>query len=54
MGKRPVSWKCPVCGKSDYADTDENTAAPEHIPYRGVDVGSCDGVMVAIYAEKQG
>jgi hypothetical protein len=37
--KKPVSWTCPVCGKTDYADSKENLAAPEHVPYRGVDIG---------------
>jgi hypothetical protein len=27
-------------------------ATPEHRPYRGVDIGTCDGVMIPLYSEE--
>ena len=45
----PIAWYCPVCKKFDLADAKEPMAKPEHIPYRGVDVGSCKGVMIPLY-----
>ena len=39
-------WECEVCGKSDRSDVKEALAKPEHVPYRGVDIGICKGKMI--------
>jgi len=40
-----IGWYCDVCGKSDYTETERPMAGPEHVPYRGIDIGSCKGLM---------
>jgi len=46
---RPKAWYCPVCKKFDLADIEKPMAKPEHVPYRGVDIGSCNGEMIPLY-----
>ncbi len=53
MNKRPYMWYCPVCKKYDLAGVKENLASPEHIPYRGVDIGSCKEEMIPLYKHEQ-
>lgn len=53
--QRPTAWACRTCGKIDWADTNEQLAAPEHVSYRGVDIGTCaanGGKMVPLYSEQ--
>ncbi len=39
-------WYCTTCGKTATSlNPDKNEAAPEHISYRGIDLGKCFGVM---------
>ena len=49
---RPTAWACRKCGKFDWADTDEQLAQPEHVSYRGIDLGTCGGQMVPLYSEE--
>ncbi len=48
----PTAWACRTCNKIDWADTDEKLAKPEHIPYRGIDLGECKGTMIQLYENK--
>jgi hypothetical protein len=41
-------WACPVCKKWDTSIHKEPMAKPEHIPYRGIDLGECPGTFVKI------
>ena len=50
---RPYAWVCRTCGKIDFADVDEPMAVPEHRPYRGIDLGTCDGEMIPLYTKGQ-
>ena len=50
---RPTAWACRACNKVDWADTEEQLAAPEHRSHRGFDIGDCRGKMVPLY-EKSG
>ncbi len=43
-----IAWGCPVCKKFDWADAPTPLAKPEHIPYRGVDLGTCKGKMIPL------
>lgn len=45
----PKAWYCPVCGKFDLMDSEEPMARPEHVPYRGIDIGTCKGEMIPLY-----
>jgi ribosomal protein L37AE/L43A len=46
MAKAPTTiWYCPTCGKTDHDGADEALASPEHVPHRGVDIGTCKGCM---------
>ena len=38
-------WKCNTCGKSTTDETPNDDAAPEHVSYRGHDIGTCPGKM---------
>ncbi len=38
-------WVCPVCGLIDHSDTEKALAFPNHVPYRGSDIGHCVGQM---------
>ena len=49
---RPTAWACRTCGKVDWADTDEQLAKPEHVAYRGVDIGTCKGRMIPLYSDE--
>lgn len=50
--KKPIAWACRLCNKIDWADTKEQTAKPEHISHRGVDIGDCKGKMIPLYEKK--
>ena len=39
--KKPIAWGCKTCNKIDWADKEEQTAKPEHVCYRGTDIGVC-------------
>jgi hypothetical protein len=49
--KKPFAWACKTCNKIDWADTNEQLAKPEHISYRGVDLGTCKGEMIPLYLD---
>ena len=49
--KKPIAWGCRTCNKIDWADKEEQTAKPEHVCYRGTDIGECDGEMIPLYGE---
>lgn len=44
-----VAFACRTCNKVDWMHTKEQTAKPEHVSYRGVDLGDCPGKMVRLY-----
>jgi len=46
---QPYMWYCPVCNKFDLSSAVELMAIPEHIPYRGVDIGKCKSDMIKLY-----
>ena len=46
--EKKVAWYCPVCHKFDLADIKEQLAKPEHISYRGIDLGNCKGKMIPL------
>ena len=46
---RHVAWGCKTCNKIDWIDKKEATAKPEHVSHRGVDIGSCPGVMIKLW-----
>lgn len=46
--KKLYLFFCPVCYKFDFP-SGEPLAKPEHIPYRGIDVGECKGKMIKLY-----
>lgn len=49
-----VAFGCRVCNKFDWKDRNvPPLAKPEHVSYRGVDIGSCKGVMIPLFAEKE-
>ena len=50
--RTPTYWYCPTCGKWDSPRVSEPMATPEHQPYRGVDVGTCEGIMIPLYSEE--
>lgn len=41
-------WHCNVCGKTTDETTAKDDAAPEHVSHRGMDIGSCPGVMEVV------
>jgi len=45
-----IVWACPVCKKVDFKSEIEQSARPEHISYRGIDIGSCTGNMIPLYS----
>lgn len=47
--RRPDGWVCRICLKVDFADTEEQLAKPEHVAYRGVDLGKCKGKFLPFY-----
>ena len=49
---KPYAWGCKTCNKIDWADTEEPLAKPEHRPYRGMDLGTCDGEMIPLVREE--
>ena len=49
---QPTIWFCPVCGKYDTPESKEPMATPEHRPYRGIDVGDCEGDMISLYSKE--
>jgi len=49
-----VAWYCATCFKFDYKGTEEAFATPEHIPYRGADIGTCKGKMIALRLKDEG
>lgn len=51
MHSLPYAWVCRTCGKIDFVDVKEQTAQPEHVSYRGVDIGTCKGKMIPLYTE---
>lgn len=50
---RPYAWVCRKCNKFDFADVEEQLAKPEHVSYRGVDLGTCKGKMIPLYTLEQ-
>lgn len=51
--KKKFGWICPVCKKFDLASTEERMGAPEHVPYRGIDIGKCKGNMIDAYSKSE-
>lgn len=49
---RHIAWGCRTCNKIDWVDNEAACAKPEHVPYRGVDIGICSGKMEKLYSEK--
>ena len=49
---QPTAWYCPVCKKFDLADVEKPLATPEHIPYRGIDIGECKGKIIPLYPKE--
>ena len=49
--KNEKIWHCDRCHELDCSERKFN-AAPNHIPYRGVDIGECKGIMKE-YIEKE-
>lgn len=47
--RKPVAWGCRTCNKIDWRDSEKSLAAPEHVAYRGYDIGCCKGVFVPLY-----
>jgi len=47
--RNPIAWGCKTCNKIDWADSKEQLAKPEHVSYRGIDLGSCDGEFIPLY-----
>jgi len=50
--KIPTAWVCKLCHQVDFPEVGEPMASPEHIPHRGVDIGSCPGKMVPVYSRE--
>lgn len=50
--ERPSAWLCPICLKVDFPDIKESLAFPEHVSYRGCDIGNCKGTMIPMYTEE--
>ena len=48
----PTYWICPDCGKWDTSLVEVQLASPEHRTYRGVDVGTCKGIMIPLYTKE--
>jgi len=48
-----VGWFCKKCQKFDSVFTKEQTAKPEHVSHRGIDIGSCKGVMEKVFVIKE-
>ena len=46
------AWYCPVCRKIDLIEAKEPMAKPEHVPHRGVDIGTCKGIMISLYSDQ--
>ena len=49
-----IAWGCRACNKIDWVDDNEAKAMPEHIPYRGMDIGKCKGKMIKLYSLNEG
>jgi hypothetical protein len=49
---RPTAWICKKCLKMDFPEIEESLAKPEHIPYRGVDIGTCGNPMIPVYSKE--
>jgi len=47
--KKPIAWACRTCNKIDWYDSEEQLAIPEHVSYRGFDIGLCKGKMIPLY-----
>lgn len=47
--RKIVAWACKTCNKVDWADSKEQLAKPEHVPYRGIDLGTCKGKFIPLY-----
>lgn len=47
--KTPIAWGCKTCNKIDWVDTKEQLAKPEHLSYRGVDIGTCKGKFIPLF-----
>ena len=47
-----VGWFCKKCQKFDSVFTKEQTAKPEHVSHRGIDIGRCKGVMGKVFVIK--
>lgn len=47
--RKPIAWGCKTCNKIDWADSKEQLAKPEHISYRGIDLGNCKGKFIPLY-----
>ena len=50
---KPIAWACRTCNKIDWSDSDAQLAEPEHVSYRGVDIGTCNGKMIPLYGESE-
>ena len=49
--RSPTGWACKKCNKFDWHDSSIFLAAPEHVPHRGFDIGTCGGKMIPLYDE---
>jgi len=47
--RRPTAWACRTCNKVDWEIEEECMARPEHVSYRGVDIGTCEGKFIPLY-----
>ena len=47
--KEPIAWGCKTCLKFDWKHIKKQLAKPEHIAYRGCDIGGCNGKMIPLY-----
>ncbi len=54
--KRPVVWACRTCGSVDWdedhsPDEQWEKNSPNHVWHRGMDIGTCKGVMMALFED---
>lgn len=47
--RKPTAWGCRTCNKIDWYDSEKSLAAPEHVSYRGCDIGCCKGTFIPLY-----
>jgi len=52
MTREHVAWGCRTCNKIDWVNNSKQLAKPEHVAYRGIDVGTCKGEMIKLFKER--